>query len=231
MRVGVITKNLFLYQKIRLALLDRATVGLLGSLGEAFGFDLCLADVSALTEAELADLRGYTQKSNSAYPSGAEPSQSSISIENSDEQSRIIKDEISNGIPNQSYANPLPRIITVGKGGRLTVPFTYEALYSALEGENTKSPELTLGERCAYLRGEKIPLTEVEYALLRMLYEKRGEFVSREELRLGVWDEETDSGVVNVYIYYLRQKLERGEKIINTSRKLGYKIDERYIGG
>ena len=64
-----------------------------------------------------------------------------------------------------------------------------------------------------------------------MLYEKKGEYVSREELRLGVWDEDTDSGVVNVYIHYLRQKLERGEKIINTSRSLGYKIDEKYIGG
>jgi DNA-binding response OmpR family regulator len=35
--------------------------------------------------------------------------------------------------------------------------------------------------------------------------------------------------VLNVYVHYLREKLEDGKKIIISSRKLGYKIDERYL--
>ena len=39
-----------------------------------------------------------------------------------------------------------------------------------------------------------------------------------------------DEGVLNVYVHYLREKLERGgEKIIISSRGLGYKIDEKYL--
>ena len=123
------------------------------------------------------------------------------------------------------------KIITMGEGGDLPLPFAFTELFSAIEGCGGNAPKLTLGERCAYLRGEKIPLTEVELALLRVLYDAKGEYVSREELLSRVWAEGTDNGVVNVYVYYLRQKLERGEKIINTSRKLGYKIDANYLGG
>lgn len=208
MRIAVITNNVFLYQKIRLSLLNRARVELSGSLSEALGADACFADISAVSADELASFGANNSESGARYAD--------------------TQDSMGEG---STAAPSLPHIITVGKGGRLATPFTYEELYSVLDGAEGDAPELTLGERCAYLRGERIKLTEVEYALLSMLYEKKGEYVSREELRLGVWDEDTDSGVVNVYIHYLRQKLERGEKIINTSRSLGYKIDEKYIGG
>jgi DNA-binding response OmpR family regulator len=37
-------------------------------------------------------------------------------------------------------------------------------------------------------------------------------------------------GLINVYVHYLREKLEvGGEKIINSSRKNGYAIDEKFI--
>ena len=53
----------------------------------------------------------------------------------------------------------------------------------------------------------------------------------REEILSTVWGGEADSGVINVYIHYLREKLEVcGEKIILSSRKCGYKIDEKYLG-
>ncbi|MBQ7333126.1 MAG: winged helix-turn-helix transcriptional regulator [Clostridia bacterium] len=86
-------------------------------------------------------------------------------------------------------------------------------------------------ERCAVLFGEKIKLTEIEYALFSLLY-KRGTFVSREEILSTVWTADADSGIINVYVHYLREKLEKGgEKIIISSRKLGYRISERYLGG
>ena len=45
-----------------------------------------------------------------------------------------------------------------------------------------------------------------------------------------VWGDECEGGVLNVYIHYLREKLEtEGEKIIFSTRKMGYKIDKKYL--
>ena len=131
-----------------------------------------------------------------------------------------------------SETNPpaLDKLLTVGKvGADLLRPFSEEALLSAISGFG-RGAELSLGNRCAYLRGREIKLTEVEFDLLSRLVLAEGEFVSREELLKDVWGEECDGGVLNVYIHYLREKLEsEGEKIIFSSRKMGYKIDEKYL--
>lgn len=115
----------------------------------------------------------------------------------------------------------------------IDIPFslgTVEKLVGKVAGKNILT--LSDGERCAYLRGEKIRLTEVEFSLISALFGKGGEFASRKELLEKVWNTETDDGVVNVYIHYLREKLEKhGEKIIISSRKCGYKIDEKYVKG
>ena len=114
-------------------------------------------------------------------------------------------------------------------GADIKIPFALGTVHSLLENDN--SPILTVDaeSRCAYLRGEKIKLTEVELSLLSLLYE-RGEYVTREEILSTVWGGEADAGVINVYIHYLREKLERhGEKIILSSRKCGYRIDEKYL--
>ena len=87
-------------------------------------------------------------------------------------------------------------------------------------------------DRCAVLRGRKIKLTEVEFALLELLINSGGEYVSREELLYKIWNNSADGGVINVYVHYLREKLETdGEKIIISSRKHGYKISDRFTGG
>lgn len=93
--------------------------------------------------------------------------------------------------------------------------------------QDTKKSRLTLsGERTALLSGRQIHLTEIEYALLLFLVEKR-DFASREEILKHVWNNEADSGVVNVYIHYLREKLESdGERVIISSRRDGYRIRE-----
>lgn len=180
MRVAVITRDRFLYQKIKLTLLGEAEVELEPSLASAGGYDVYLAD---------------------------------------------IRDGAADSTATQGGT-----VFTLGDGGDLALPFAYDSLFALLDGGDDGAPELTLGAKCAFLRGERISLTEVEHALLSVLYEAGGEYVCREELLERVWGDGTDAGVVNVYVYYLRQKLERGEKIINTSRKLGYKIDEKYLG-
>jgi hypothetical protein len=107
-------------------------------------------------------------------------------------------------------------------------PFDDEELISLLSEDS--GPQLRLGEKCVFLRGEPIRLTEVELRLLSCLVDGGGEYVSRAELIEAVWGEGADGGVLNVYVHYLREKLEtEGEKIILSSRSLGYKIDRKYL--
>ena len=101
--------------------------------------------------------------------------------------------------------------------------------------EMLKSEERTLilhnDERTAQIYGRRVKLTEVEFSLLSLLYEKRGDFVSREDILEAVWKKERDGGVINVYVHYLREKLEvRGERIIISSREEGYCIDKKFFG-
>ena len=128
----------------------------------------------------------------------------------------------------ESYA----RLVTFGDGGDIPLPFSEEILLSAVsgDGESTAAPPLVSGEKCAYLYGKALQLTEVEFALFSELYSAQGGFVSREELVKKIWGDGASDGVLNVYVHYLREKLEfRGEKIIISSRKQGYKIDEKYL--
>lgn len=131
----------------------------------------------------------------------------------------------------ERFAFPGARVISVGKArAELAVPFG-QAELADIFSDRKGDCELTVGDKCAYLRGERIRLTEIEHSLLSALLSKKGEFITREELLDSVWQSEKSEGVLNVYIHYLREKLETGgEKIIISSRKQGYKINEKYLG-
>lgn len=75
-------------------------------------------------------------------------------------------------------------------------------------------------------RGEKIDLSKKELELLKLLYSKRGETVSRDEARSSVFPAETDSNVIDVYISYLRKKLDLrfDTRMIVTVRNKGYML-------
>lgn len=116
----------------------------------------------------------------------------------------------------------------------IKIPFPLGTVARLISGSATSESPLSLSEsdKCAFLRGERIRLTEVEYSLLSLLFHKKGEYALREEILDTVWGGTKDAGVVNVYVHYLREKLEaHGEKIIISSRKCGYKIDEKFFGG
>lgn len=72
----------------------------------------------------------------------------------------------------------------------------------------------------------RVSLTKKEAALLALLFERRGIPVSREEALLAVWGAEAagDTNVVDVYIRYLRQKLDErfDTRFIRTVRGKGY---------
>ncbi len=116
----------------------------------------------------------------------------------------------------------------------LTVPFAYEDMENALkssEKRDTGRLVLLTEERAVRLDGVTVKLTDVEFRLLCTLMSVPvGEYVSRQKIITEVWGDGVDSGVVNVYVHYLREKLEKnGEKIIISSRNLGYKINERTV--
>ena len=128
------------------------------------------------------------------------------------------------------------RVINMSRTERdadLAIPFLIgEAL--TLAADAPAGAALTLAEdgKAVFLHGERIKLTETEFSILSHLAERVGEFSSREELLCKAFKEGVAEGALNVYIHYLREKLENGgEKIIISSRKFGYKIDERYLKG
>ena len=123
------------------------------------------------------------------------------------------------------------RVFTLSREGECDIraPFTFDTLLSLINNDKSEAL-LECRGKVAYLRGREIRLTELEAALLTRLIEARGDFVSREMLLYDVWGGECDGGIINVYVHYLREKLEDGEKIIISSRKRGYKIEGRYIG-
>ena len=115
------------------------------------------------------------------------------------------------------------------KDAELPLPFSEEELVSSIRTEPKKGL-LSLEKKCAVLKGKRIALTELEYSLLDLLYSGKGGFISREEIIGRVFEPGVSDSLLNVYIHYLREKLEKDdEKIIISSRKFGYKINERYL--
>jgi DNA-binding response OmpR family regulator len=77
--------------------------------------------------------------------------------------------------------------------------------------------------------GLSIDLTPREYALLEYLAYREGEVVTRTEIWEHVYDfhDESTSNVVDVYISFLRQKIESPDKpkLIHTRRGMGYALE------
>ena len=90
--------------------------------------------------------------------------------------------------------------------------------------------ELDLLTRTAHRGGEKIALTNREFALLEVLMLSAPKPVSKTAIVEHVWDQHFDSGtnVVNVYVNYLREKIDRPGwvPLIHTVRGVGFALRE-----
>jgi two-component system copper resistance phosphate regulon response regulator CusR len=90
--------------------------------------------------------------------------------------------------------------------------------------------ELDLLSRTAHRGGEKIALTNREFALLEVLMLSAPKPVSKTAIVEHVWDQHFDSGtnVVNVYVNYLREKIDRPGwvPLIHTVRGVGFALKE-----
>jgi two-component system copper resistance phosphate regulon response regulator CusR len=90
--------------------------------------------------------------------------------------------------------------------------------------------ELDASTKSARRGGKSIVLTSREYFLLEFLLKNKGRVVSRAEIAQNVWDISFDSGtnVVDVYVNYLRNKVDKGysSKLIHTVFGMGYILRE-----
>lgn len=133
-----------------------------------------------------------------------------------------------------------------GADDYMTKPFAIEELFArirvALNRRNDKkkteeSMIFTVGRLrldCkkyeVYYGEELVALTKKEFQLVQYLLKHKNEAVSREELLSNVWEYDYlgDTNVVDVYIRYIRQKIDAkyDVKIINTVRGVGYIIKD-----
>jgi len=87
------------------------------------------------------------------------------------------------------------------------------------------------GSHTVWRAGREIYLTKKEYRLLDYLMRRPGYVCTRNMIGERVWgyDFDSKSNVIDVYIGYLRRKIDRGfqPKLIHTIRDVGYKIEDK----
>jgi two-component system OmpR family response regulator len=128
--------------------------------------------------------------------------------------------------------------LNLGADDYLVKPFAWDELLARVQalvrrGVGQTAPTLHVGDleintagKTVRRAGKSIVLTAKEYALLEYLAQRQGQVVSRND----IWDhlhdqvDQASSNVVDVYIGYLRTKIDREHpvKLIQTRRGFGY---------
>jgi len=130
------------------------------------------------------------------------------------------------------------RGLDMGADDYLVKPFAFEELLARVRAllrrkYKSKSPlievddlQIDTGTRTVKRAGMVIEMTAREYSILELLARRAGEVVSRTEIWEHVYDfaSESSSNVIDVYIGYLRKKLEKNglPRLIHTRRGAGY---------
>lgn len=133
------------------------------------------------------------------------------------------------------------RGLDAGASDYMTKPFEFSELMARLRvmlrtqnpvNENVitcGSLVVDMNNRQAIRDGKVIDLTVREYAILEYLARNRNVVVTREQIRVNIWniDDDVNSNVIDVYIRYLRRKIDDNyeEKLIHTIRGGGYKLE------
>jgi two-component system OmpR family response regulator len=133
------------------------------------------------------------------------------------------------------------RGLDAGADDYLVKPFAFGELLARLRalvrrGPSERPPVISVGDveldpaaHTVTRSGTAVDLSAREFALLEFLMRHPGEVLSRARILEQVWDYSYSgfSNVVDVYVAYLRRKLERpfGRPLIRTVRGVGYALD------
>jgi DNA-binding response OmpR family regulator len=128
--------------------------------------------------------------------------------------------------------------LDLGADDYLVKPFSWEEFIARVRavirrghGQTTSvltvaDLEIDLARKAVGRGGRSIPLSAREFALLEYLAHRQGQVVSRTDIWEHLYDQhdEAVSNVVDVYIGYLRNKIDKGfdVKLIHTRRGQGY---------
>jgi len=127
-----------------------------------------------------------------------------------------------------------------GADDYLTKPFSFAELFARLRAVARRGPverptmlevgdlRLDPAERCVWRADTEIELSTREFAVLELLMRRAGVTLTRLQLLEGAWDMafESRSNIVDVYVRYLREKVDRpfGRTSIETVRGVGYRL-------
>jgi DNA-binding response OmpR family regulator len=135
------------------------------------------------------------------------------------------------------------RGLDAGADDYLPKPFAFQELLARLralgrrrvqarEPDELRAGDLVLDlrRRRAQRAGKPIELSPKEFALLEYLMRNEGRVVTRTQILDHVWGYEysPDSNLVDVYVTYIRRKVDRGHqrRLIRTVRGTGYALEE-----
>lgn len=134
--------------------------------------------------------------------------------------------------------------LDLGADDYLVKPFAFEELLARIRvmirrqlSAETSSNRLELGDLSLDVKshvvrraGTTLSLSGKEFSLLEYLMRNQGQVLSREQIAQHVWDYDYEGGsnMIDVYIRYLRKKVDEGfpKKLIHTIRGTGYVLRE-----
>jgi two-component system OmpR family response regulator len=130
--------------------------------------------------------------------------------------------------------------LDTGADDYLVKPFSFSELLARLRALTRRAPSerpavLEVGDlrldpaaHRAWRAGDELELSAKEFALLQLFMSRPGQTLSRLQLLEGAWDMafESRSNIVDVYVGYLRQKIDKpyGRHSLETVRRVGYRL-------